>query len=249
MTKPVFLAYSLNAFDENKAGFACADDSGRVKGVNWQEIARGTTVVTYNAATIVRYLHSTGNPLPQSLIGIGDALRLLSGVSRDDGGESKWALWPLIRPFFDSKSDFCLFVDVVEGIAAQPPGEDLTRLLVCAANGLREVWRSTLAALEGCGELDRFFQIEVPVQQVFWARQYNGLHIDRTKLSALLEKARGDKYSAFRELAAILNMSPTGLTVRTIGPLLQKTDARHLEEFSGQANFEDYLKVARVGLQ
>ncbi len=247
MTKHVFLVYSLNAFDANKASFACSDDSGRAEGAGWPEVATGTTVVTYNAAAIVRYAHSSGNALPQSLIDIGEALRLLSGVSRDDGGESKWALWPLIRPFFDSKSDFSLFVDVIEGIAAQPPGEDLTRLLVCAANGLREVWQGTLAAMESCGELERFLQIEVPVQQVFWARQYNGLHFDRAELSALLEKARGDKYSAFRELAAILNMSPTGLTVRTIGPLLQKTDARHLQEFAEQANFGDYLRVAQDG--
>ena len=202
-------------------------------------------VLTFNASDIVKLLRRLGEPLPTCLVDIGDGLKLNSGLSRDDGGEPHWNVWEVMKPFFRNISDCAACVRLAESRAQFPEPDELNRLLSEACLALRALWKSLEIKLIANQEYKRFVDVEIPVQQIFFARQYAGIYLDSGVVQQVMQQVQNDKYTAFREVAAALNASPSGLSFRTIGPFLQKTDASHLSEFSGQSNFEDYFRIAQ----
>jgi hypothetical protein len=121
----------------------------------------------------------------------------------------------------------------------------MIRILSAASLALRDLWIGLIGDLHARGEERRFFEIEMPIQQIFFARQFNGIRLETAAAKDLMENARRAKYMAFKELAAILGFSPAGLNFRNVGEFLPNTDASHLAEFGEQSNLRDYFEIAR----
>jgi DNA polymerase-1 len=241
-----FLAYFATPFDADQSMFTVSDSFGQVRELKLEDVCTiQTLLVSYQLPAFVDLVRVSGGTLPNCLVDIGDALKIQSGTSRDDGGESQWDIWTALEPHISEVADFQAIISGVETRTALPDRQEMYRLLAACARALRDLWLSTCDVLSIHGEYERFSGIEIPIQQIFLFRQLKGIAVNRDVLSSTLNRVRNEKYSAFREIAETLSCSPTGLSFRTIGPHLAKTDARHLAEFSEQANFEEYFKIAR----
>jgi hypothetical protein len=126
------------------------------------------------------------------MIDIGDALRLRSGLSREQGGEKLWSVWSFINPEILEPVDLERVRRLAESRELFPERSELGRLLQQTVKAMREVWRKTLEDLKQTKELERFLKIEVPVRQIFSFRQYQGLQLDSDAGVELISAARAE---------------------------------------------------------
>lgn len=203
------------------------------------------TVITYDLRTLVDALQVKGLTLPGKIVEIKDALRLIAGLSRVQGGEKSWDWWSYISPAAMLIEDVERLKSVVEGKVPRPSRKDLVRILMDTAKVLRGVWEDTLTELVNRGEYERFLQIEIPVRQIFNCRQQSGIVLNADIAASLIAEASGRKYRAFRALASTLGYSPAGLTFLNVGNHLAKTDASYLSEFGESDQLEQYFKLSR----
>ena len=163
MSEYVFLAHCGMSLGHSTSVLVAADSAGNTRELSLAAVAElRTPVVTFNAQVVVDLLRQQSRTLPNQLVDIGDALKLLSGISRDDGGEPCWNVWLALEPFVKTPSDLIRFVSLIEARAPYPETNALLRLLATIAGALRELWIATEHSLRTCGEYERFTQIEIP---------------------------------------------------------------------------------------
>jgi hypothetical protein len=246
MSSSWFLSFVADPFDIAKPMFVISDDEGNCREVSAPELSGFTCpLITYQVPTLVDVFRRLSVALPNTIIEMRDGLKLRSGLSRDQGGEVHWDVLAAIKPFVERPGEVEAIRDVIETKVFQPERVELFRLLSVSSRGLADLWTELLGDLSATEEKSRFFEIEIPVQQVFCARQYAGIQIDRAFAEKCRLRARDEKYKAFREVASILDVSPTGLSFRTVGQYLSQTDASHLVEFEGYSNLSDYFEIAQ----
>ena len=246
----LFLAYSIDPFltrDTILVAYNPIDSS--IKQMTYSELFEiKTPIVTYDATTLVSdigYLHADESvSLNLELIDIGIPLRIITGLSRDEGGEKKWDVWKFSKSFFDSKKDCDSLKKISEGRLKTPDDSEVIRLLSDAAKSLQKAYSDLQIQLKKQEEEHRFFSIEIPVQQIFYNRQHLGINVDISSLTSLLEEAKKEKYTAFKAIGEALNINPSGLNFWNIAPFLEKTDAKHLGEFKESSHLRSYFKIA-----
>lgn len=240
-----FLAYLSDPFEVGASKFVLCDQAGSCSALSDTQISnyRGS-LVTYDAAVVVDELRRTQKSPPSQLIEIGDALRMQSGRARDQGGEREWNVWRALRPYFSNDADRETILAISQTRQKQPSDEETIRLLKAMGIALKGLWEELLRDMQSNGEYERFVKIEVPVQQIFWHRQYKGIRLDNDHSERLIESVKNEKYTAFTEVASILGFSPSGLRFTNVGEFLSKTDARHLVEFSHKQQLQEYFRIA-----
>ncbi|MND68783.1 DNA polymerase I, thermostable [compost metagenome] len=239
-----FLVYFPDPYGVGGSKYAIASPTGIVP-VAAQNISQAIDVaITYDAMTLVDDLRRSGGSLPRVLIDMGEAIRLVCGLAKSDGGEQRWSFWKRAKSHFGSPSDWRRAQALHEGRELHPPEEDLIATFGLVANAVTSLWREVEELLITHGEVARFYEVEVPVAQIFYHRQFKGLPIDKARISAALEEASVAKYEAYREVATTLQISATGLTYWNIGQHLPRTDVPAIEEQIEGYALRDQLKLA-----
>jgi hypothetical protein len=106
MTEYGFLAYISDPFGAVEPRLVLSDYAGTVKEVSLREITScADKLVTYDVARLIELLKVGGQRLPQCVIDASDVLRILSGVSRDDGGEPHWDVIRAMARYFVETGD------------------------------------------------------------------------------------------------------------------------------------------------
>jgi DNA polymerase-1 len=95
------------------------------------------------------------------------------------------------------------------------------------------------------GEWERFIEIEIPIQQIFWWRQYKGISFNKIEWDRAKDRVQKDKYDAFRKLALMMGTSPTSVRYQNVGRHLKGTDAEYLAEFADSPSVEVHFELAR----
>ncbi|NTF87645.1 hypothetical protein G6L46_10965 [Agrobacterium rhizogenes] len=239
-----FLVYLPDPYGVGGSKYAIASSTGIVP-VTAPNVSQAIDVaVTYDAMTLVDDLRRSGGSPPRVLIDVGEAIRLVCGLSKSDGGEQRWSFWKRAKSHFNSPSDWRRAQALHEGREFHPTGEDLIVAFGLVANALTSLWREVEGSLITHGEAERFYEVEIPVAQIFYHRQFRGVPVDKVRISAALEEASTAKYEAYREVAKALKISATGLTYWNIGQHLPRTDVPTIhEQIEGYA-LRDQLKLA-----
>lgn len=239
-----YLVYVPDPYGVGNARFAIAT-STTIDIVPAGELnTRLEAAVTYDAGTLIDNLRREGARPPRVLIDIGEAIRLKVGLSKSDGGEQKWDFWKQLKSHFNTAADWRRAKALHEGRELLPAPQELLAILGGFANALNSLWVKVQTELDAAAESQRFWEIEVPVAQIFYERQLRGIAIESTKASAALNGATDAKYDAYRSIADILQISPTGLTYWNVQKLLSGTDAPALDgNIEGYA-LRDQLKLA-----
>jgi hypothetical protein len=199
--------------------------------------------ITFQTDRLVEGLRLRGLKAP-NLVDIRQALQLASGLPRREFDESDWRVSKWLRLTKLSPAEQELYFGLLDGIKARPDQRELERLLLHMSEATADVWEGISAELERIGELERFLRIEIPVQQLMYERQMKGLAVDLPKSHEFLSEAKSQKYKAMLNVGAALQHNPTGLTYRNVLPLIGKTDASNIADFSGSRNLESYFKMA-----
>src|ERR1035438_2326037 len=105
------------------------------------------TVITYDLRTLVDASQVKGLTLPGKIVEMKDALRLIAGLSRVQGGEKSWDWWSYISPAAMPIEDVGRLKNVIEGKVPRPSHKDLVRILMDTAKVLRVIWEETLTEL------------------------------------------------------------------------------------------------------
>lgn len=223
-----------------------SDANGDASEIDIEDLSHEQRVViTYDLRTLLDALQAKGLTIPATVIEIRDALRLISGLSRAQGGEKSWDWWSYLSPAVMPRETAEALKNVIEAKVPQPNHQDLVQILMATVNALGHVWEVTVRELVNRGEYERFLQIEIPVRQIFNYRQESGIEVNTSIATRLIAQASELKYRAFRTLASMLGYSPAGLTFLNVGNHLSKTDAADLCEFGESEQLEQYFKLAR----
>jgi DNA polymerase I-like protein with 3'-5' exonuclease and polymerase domains len=67
-------------------------------------------------------------------------------------------------------------------------------------DGLAAAWATIETELEQKGEAKRFYEIEVPIYNIFLKTELNGIHVDQTKLRELLDVLQRQRYGSYKTL-------------------------------------------------
>lgn len=240
-----FLIYLPDPYGVGRSRYAVATSKDiRLIAPNELLHETGGLTVTYEVSALIDDLRRNDAPLPQNIVDVAEAIRLALGVSKSDGGEQKWNFWKRVRPHFNTTAEWKRAQAVHEGREHHPGDDDILGFMGMIANALIGLWRDANALLTSSGEKERFDQIEVPVAQIFYYRQMKGIRIDNLNTANALADASMRKYDAYREVAEVLKISPTGLTYWNVSPYLQNTDLPVLEENIEGYALRDQMKLA-----
>jgi DNA polymerase-1 len=239
-----FISFFPDLYGIEKPRFAMSSQQASWVKVELVDLKQeGVRYVTINAARFIDEFRSAKLPLPK-IIDVQATLRLIVGLSRDQGGEAKWNVWNALLPFSDDVGKTLLFRDIFEGQKQASNDKHAYELLGHNIQVLSRLWTWLQIKLIDHGEAKRFWDVEVGVQDVIFHRQIAGIRIHNDTLNSLINETNEKKYKAYLKVADALGQSPSGLSFRNIGSLIERTDARHLGEFSRSANFESYMKLA-----
>jgi len=239
-----FLAHVVDPFGILEPALVVAGQDGRSKILTLGELAEiEETIVTLDVHTLVNALRAGDFVLPHRIVDVRDALKLASGLSKDQGGERKWDTFrqlSSVEPGSYSRE----IAEMVQGRRLQPERSELIELLTRACNALCALWDDLKLLLGVAGEWERFTQIEVPVQQIFWFREYHGVALNQAAWHEVLERTQKEKYDAFRKVATAIGTSPSTINYRNVGKYLKGTDAEFLLDFAESSSVEGYFEAA-----
>lgn len=245
MTEVALLSYVPDPFAVQTSRYLIREPSGARRHVNARELsAYSTPLLTYDMPALIDDLRRLDHAPPAHILDIGDALRLLIGRSKDDGGEKLWNIWPVLKRRFADKADADLFERLVLSRDSRPETAELSRLLEEAGEALARVWETLSSKLKHHGEFERLTTVEWPLQSAFAYRQYRGIHIDTEGAAALLERISAEKYAAYRQVAQLLNKSPTGLNFWNIQRHLKTTDVAYLMDLDPGGQLQSAFEMA-----
>lgn len=245
MTDNSMLAYVPDPFAVQTSRFLIRKPSGECLHVNARELSNfPTRLLTYDMPALIDDLRRLKHPPPAQLLDMGDALRLLVGQPKDEGGEKQWDIWPVLKRRFANHLDAYRFERLALSRESRPDQEELSRLLEAAGAALADLWESLASRLKRQGEYDRLTTVEWPLQSAFAYRQFEGVRVDAAGASTLLERISAEKYAAYRRVAEHLNKSPTGLNYWNVQPHLSDTDVAYLMDLDPGGQLQSALEMA-----
>ncbi|MBY2965548.1 hypothetical protein HF251_23100 [Rhizobium leguminosarum] len=239
------LLYAPDPYGVGASRFAVVE-GGSTKQISVQHLGElEGTWITYDVATLIDELRRCGVRPPRGLLDISEAIRLVTGRSRAEGGERQWDFWRRLKSHFDDETKWRLARELHEGRGPSWQEIDASNYFASFAGALTTLWAATTKSLEDSGELERFFEIEVPTAAIYHSRQWEGIGVATDKVRAALETAAHRKYLAYQHVASIINASPTGLNYWNVRPYLAGTDIGDaLSSFDGYT-LRDQLRLAR----
>jgi DNA polymerase-1 len=244
MTDMLFLSYFPDPF-EVRTSIYCLSDGASSWFLTAEQLGRiDDSVLTYELHLLVDDLRRHGVAPPGNLVDISEALRLLSGIPKDEGGRRDANVWRNLVPHFGDPVEARRFEAIVacrEERPVQQKAEQLARMGLAA---LVKLWGATRARLAENKELERFEEVEAPLHGVFAARQFCGIAVDEAAGANILRELADEKYSAYAAVASLLGVSPTGLHFWNIAQYLDRTDAAHLALYGNTGNLRDVFKLA-----
>lgn len=247
MTEISFLAYIPDPFAVQTSHFLIRKPSGECLHVNARELSRfPTRLLTYDLPRLIDDLRRLNHRPPTQILDFGDALRILAGRPKDEGGEKLWNVWPVLKRQFANKTDADLFERLALSREIRPDLGELTRLLEAAGEALADVWRSLESRLRQKGEYDRLTTVEWPLQSAFAYRQFLGVRVDASIAEALLEQISAEKYAAYRRVAEHLNRNPTGLNYWNVQQYLSDTDVAYLMDLDPGGQLQSAFEMAAL---
>lgn len=247
MTDASFLAYVPDPFAVQTSRFIIRKPSGECLHVNARELSEfPTPLLTYDMPALIDDLRRLKHSPPIHILDIGDALRLLVALPKDEGGEKLWNIWPLLKRRFVQEADAERFERLALSREGRPESDELSRLLEAACEALADLWASLVARLKLKGEYDRLTTVEWPLQSAFAYRQFRGVQVDAAGAATLLERISAEKYAAYRRVAEHLNKSPTGLNYWNIQRHLAGTDVAYFTDLESGGQLQSAFEMAAV---
>ncbi|MBY5438548.1 DNA polymerase [Rhizobium leguminosarum] len=239
------LLYAPDPYGVGASRFAVVE-GGVSREISAQQLGelKGTWI-TYDVATLIDELRRCDVPPPVGLLDISEAIRLITGRSRADGGESQWNFWRQLKSHFDDETKWRLARELHEGRGPSWQEIDKSSYFTSLAAALAKLWTATTKSLVDVGELERFFEIEVPTAAIYYSRQWEGIGVAPDKVKAALEIAAHRKYLAYQQVATFINASPTGLNYWNVGPYLAGTDFGASMSSSDGYTLRDQLRLAQ----
>jgi DNA polymerase-1 len=240
-----FLAYISDPFGVRTPLYYLCDENEEPTPVSPQALSESSfLLISYECATLIDDFRRAGINSPKNLVDISNALRQCTGIPRDEGGEKHWSTWAAMAPFFSNSLDAEYFKNIFRSSVPHPDKAELVQLVIHAANALRTLWAQTIQRLEQRNEIERFFQVEIPVQTIFNHRQYNGIALDKKIINTLIETNSDEKYAAYSSIASVLGRSPAGMNFWNIRAYLHLTDVAHLSAIEDGSRLQDAFKIA-----
>ena len=106
MTEPAFLAYLSDPFSVRDAAYWLILPNGETYRASAQDVSiYNGPLVTYDLPALIDELGRGQCGPPKLLIDVGEALRLLTGTPRNEGGERRWDVWCRLTPLFPIGAD------------------------------------------------------------------------------------------------------------------------------------------------
>ncbi len=189
MTEIAYLAYLPDPFGISAARYAimCRGD---LRLVSAEElVGYSSSLVTYEVPSLLDELRRARAEMPPALIDVSDAIRLCSGVARDQGGEKKWDIWRTIHPIFPNLRIGNCLLKSIRSRVPRPSDTEMQRLLFQLCQALASLWEGTSARMEALQESERFLTIELPSARIFYARQYYGICVNKSEVDRNIDDA------------------------------------------------------------
>jgi DNA polymerase-1 len=230
---PLYLIHTSNPYDGSYEFYCRSEDEGAIRKLTVSELTQADqSIVLFNIHPFLNICRHQSSPPPECIINVDDVLRLISQRSRDQSGERFWSALRMGRRFFPEPKLWKGFLNLFTLEKAPASGDEKSQLIKLGMAMLMSLWQDVLRKLESEGELERFIQIELPIQSIFARREYLGIPINQVELLKEIEKCNNEKYSAFLRIASATGVNPVGYNLSDYWKLI--------------ANFHNWESLERV---
>jgi DNA polymerase I len=202
-------------------------------------------VFSYDIPALSDELRRLDCHLPEVIVDLAEGVRLFVGVSKADGGEKLWDFWQCAKQFFDNNEIWSKSRALHQGRISAPKDYDYDGHFTLLGAALEKMLAWMNAELDKAGEAKRFYELEVPLASIFFKRQIKGIAVRRDIVNQALERAKRRKYTAYAEVASLLNVSPTGLNYWNVRGHLENSDLHEANILVDGYALRDQLKIAR----
>lgn len=198
MTKTYYLAYYINRFNIDDVTCFILMDDLEVKKIELENISKIDTLITYNAENLIPYFQKRSLKLPKKIIDITQVKKLLVGQSSNYLKYIPWDFLNMLREetFLQEVESYTLLMNQ----EIKLNNDEIQSLLVSIGKKCKAIWQKMILELEEKDEKNRYFDIELPLAQILYDRQYLGINIDQDKLVNRLICLDDYIYGAQKEL-------------------------------------------------
>ena len=129
MMQVCFLSHVIDPFGIEDPALVIAGKDGTSETVSLQQLTKiDDLIVSYEVSILIGALRSNSYGLPHRIVDIRDALKLASGLSKDQGGERQWSAFrqlAIVEPGSYAKE----LAEMARGQRLQPERNELVELL------------------------------------------------------------------------------------------------------------------------
>lgn len=243
-----FLISIIDFYDIQRKGeyYLSNDKSNSITEIQCEEICfiKGQ-IVTFNVYLLIENLKLNTVELPSTIIDISQIAKLIIGLPNKEFKKNEpWSWGQLIINYFE-KDEYNLLINLFKQPSIRIDNKPyLVKKLLLA---IKDVYFELINSLEKKGEFNRFFDIELPVCNVLYDRQYKGIHIDNNELNSKLAQIDNEifriqdklryQYKIFNtqssaEIIPLLNFFGLNYTAKSIQTKLYLDILRHGVEFN-----------------
>ncbi len=180
--------------------------TGKAEATSLAQLSRiNRPIVTHSFSLLVDWLRDRNLPLPDKIVDLEVAKKLLVGRPKSDFDiERPWDMPSMLLKYVPTQYDHKQIRAALATHMAKPPLSAFSNLrwMTAVAVKLPILWQEIQAELIASGENQRFEDIEVPVYNLMLHTQYRGMILDTAQRDSFLQSV-DDEYMATHYQLAI----------------------------------------------
>lgn len=161
-------------------------------------LRKAKEVITYDFSCVLDTFRLYKFRKLPHVIDIQTAKRLCTGKPRSEfkSGHEPWGIVEFLGEHISQESRKWLRAFVKLESLDSPTSEILHNVM----EGMATAWNATQVELKEKGEAERFYEIEVPVYNIFLQTELKGIHVDRSKLTNVLDNLKQQLFRCYKRL-------------------------------------------------
>lgn len=185
-----FLIHIIDPLFLNKnALFCCFDKESFSISERFPNNVDGFCVITHDVNLLLTYMRQNSISLNNNFIDISDVYQLIVGrPSKYFNNFKPWSFWKLVLG--DGVRDSVEYLYEVTNNYKKSElfnDNELKRHLRILSFEFLQLWEDSIVRLKRANEYDRYFEIELPIGDIFHKRHYDGLTVSQPKVQDYLD--------------------------------------------------------------
>lgn len=248
-----YLSFFADPFQTAEPALAFGEGNREPREITLEELSKiRKPIVAHDFWMLVNSFRVRNLRLPSCIIDIPTAIKLCTGQPRSAFRNAyPWDYWRAIKPLFARSESVGQYDHIREIFFSKQHlsfnRAELPALLKSLVQRTIELWQKVAADLDSRGETKRFFEIELPIYNLFLERQLLGIQIDKELITSHIKTLTHEHYSSLKLLRTKYKIPERDLEWNNLKQLCTTREPFLADKEAELENFEDYLRLIAYG--